>query len=158
MPEVIKFDDVTGESKYPGFETWIELTSWNWTITHPTSGLPGGGYSQDRARVHDISVTKFGDKATIALIKKILFAKHFPKVEIASLKTTGDKIEPYMKIELEDVIITSLNQHGGGTGTPSESMNLSCKTIKWTYQPQTAGGSLDPEDEVKIDLESHQSV
>lgn len=155
MPELIRFDGIEGEGKITGYEGWIDISSWSWGVTHPTSGVPGGGYSQDKAYFNDIMITKTADKGSATLLLNMTFGTHFPKVEIASLKTTGETIEKYLHIELEKVLVTSVSQSGGGSGTPMESVTMSYKLIKFKLQPQTETGSLDAETVFGINLETY---
>ena len=140
MPELIRFDGIEGEGKITGFEGWIDISSWSFGVSHPTSGVPGGGYSADKAHFQDINIT---------------FGTHFPTVEIVSLKTTGETIEKYLHFELEKVLVTSVQQSGGGSGVPMESVSMSYKVVKFKHQPQSETGVLDAEAVYGIDLETY---
>jgi type VI secretion system secreted protein Hcp len=161
MPELIKFASIDGEGKTTGFEGWIDIQGWSWFVSHPTSGVPGGGYSSDKATFNDITITKSTDKATATLLKNMTFGTHFPTVEIVSLKTTGAAgagIEKYLHVEMEKVFITSVGQSGGGSGAPMESVTMSYKIIKFKQQPQSETGVLEAESVFGIDLESYTEV
>lgn len=155
MPELIRFEGIEGEGKTSGYEGWIDISSWSWGVSHPTSGVPGGGYSSDKAHFMDIMITKVTDKASATLLKNMTFGTHFPKVEIVSLKTTGEAIEKYLHIEMEKVLVTSVSQNGGGSSTPMESVAMSYKTIKFKHQPQSETGVLEAEGLFGIDLETY---
>ena len=155
MPELIRFDGIEGEGKITGFEGWIDISSWSFGVSHPTSGVPGGGYSADKAHFQDINITKFADKASATLLKNMTIGTHFPTVEIVSLKTTGETIEKYLHFELEKVLVTSVQQSGGGSGVPMESVSMSYKVVKFKHQPQSETGVLDAEAVYGIDLETY---
>lgn len=155
MPELIKFDGIEGEGKLTGFEGWIDISSWSWGVSHPTSGVPGGGYSSDKAHFSDVTISKTADKGSATLLLNMTFGTHFPKVEIVSLKTTGETIEKYCHIEMEKVFITSVSQAGGGSGPPMESVSMSYKLVRFKLQPQTSTGGLDAETVFGVDLETY---
>ena len=57
--------------------------------------------------------------------------------------------------ELEKVLVTSVQQSGGGSGVPMESVSMSYKVVKFKHQPQSETGVLDAEAVYGIDLETY---
>lgn len=161
MPHVMKFSDITGESKIEGFKDWIEINSWSWGVTHATSGVMGGGSSGGDATFNQIAVSKALDVATKTIMQRMASGKHFDKVEIVSVKTTGGaKPEEHIRLTLSEVFVTSLQSSStyDGSGMPAEAITLSFKKFEIKYKPQTSKGNLGGTLEFKYDLEKKKEV
>jgi type VI protein secretion system component Hcp len=53
----------------------------------------------------------------------------------------GDQQEDYFKIELEEVLITSID-HSGSNANPMESVSLAFAKAKFSYNPEDKDGNL----------------
>lgn len=125
MPELIRFDGIEGEGKITGIEgldryQQLVLRGEPSDLRRAGRWLFGG---QGAFRISNIA--NCADKASATLLKNMTFGTHFPTVEIVSLKTTGETIEKYLHFELEKVLVTSVQQSGGGSGVP----------MKWSRCP-----------------------
>lgn len=114
-PIYMKFEGISGESKAPGHEGWIELQSLNFS---PTQASATGGGGAGKVAVHDISISKKVDSSSPALMKAAVGGQHFQNVTI---DMNGQRFL------LQGVLISSI-QHTGGANTPngeSEALKLS---------------------------------
>ena len=136
MPIFMKYDGVDGDVKAAGHEKWIMLDSCQLGVHRNIANTSGRGQNREASApsVSEIVVTKKQDCASTGLFKASLHGEG-KKAEIHFCKTDKDKVEPYMKIELENVLISSYNVsgHGGdGNDRPMESLSLNYTKIVYT--------------------------
>ncbi|MBS0530630.1 MAG: type VI secretion system tube protein Hcp [Proteobacteria bacterium] len=152
----LKLDDIKGESADDKHKGEIDLTSFSWGATQ--AGSPqGGGQGTAKASVQDLHFTHYLDKASPDLQKVLLSGKHIPKGVLVARKA-GDKPLEYLKIEMKDIMVTSVQygaSHGGDT-MPSEQVSLSFAHFTTTYTPQKADGSGDTPADVKYDIKANK--
>jgi hypothetical protein len=96
----------------------------------------GGGGGAGKVSVHEISVTKYVDKASPKLFQATSIGTHIPKVTIQLAK--AGKV--YLQYTLTNVLITSVQLGGGGGSAPRENVTFAYGAIKIQYTQQTAKG------------------
>ena len=144
MPDMfMQVDSLKGESTDSEHKDWIELLSYNHSISQPASatGSSAGGGTVGRCQHSDFSITKFVDLASPKLYELCSSGKHLKDVTINLMRASGDARVKYMEIKMEQVVISHVAPAGGGD-FPSESVSFNYGTIKWTYtQQKRADGS-----------------
>ena len=131
----LKLDGIKGEAKDDKHKDEIHIESFSWGLSQTGAHGAGGGGGAGKVSVHDISITKFLDKASPELMLACCNGKHIPKVTIELCRETGSKTK-YMEYKLEDVIVTSMRPGGssGGSETlPLEEVSFNYGKISWTY-------------------------
>jgi type VI secretion system secreted protein Hcp len=139
----MQIDGLKGESTDSEHKDWIEILSFNHSITQPASATANsaGGGTTGRSQHQDYSISKFIDLASPKLYEMASSGKHIKKVTIEMLRASGDKRVKYMVVNLEEVVISHVAP-AGGSDFPSESVSFNYGTIKWTYtQQKRADGS-----------------
>lgn len=137
----LKIDDVQGESVDSKHKDWIDVQSWSWGMSQSGTSHSGTGGGAAKVSVQDLSVVKYVDKATPNLMKMCCNGKHFKKAELQIRKAGGDALV-YVKIELNDGIVTGVSSAGGnGDERLTETITLNFASFKYEYTPQTATGS-----------------
>jgi type VI secretion system secreted protein Hcp len=106
------------------------------------AGSSGSESRAGRADIQDVHVVKVTDKTTPLLFDDCVTGNVLEKAEIIYDKPMGDKQEPYFKILMEDVIITSY-QVSGSSENPTESLSMACEKIKVSYNPESDEGKLE---------------
>jgi len=104
----LKFDGIQGEATTPGYQGWIEASSFSWGLVQP--GAISVRQSANRCAVHEFVIMKRVDKATPILFQAAATGRHFPTVV---LSVNGER---HM---LQNVIIKNVRQvplPNGGTG------------------------------------------
>lgn len=144
----IKIGDLKGEASDAAHKEEIDVLSWSWGISNSGSMHGGGGGGAGKANVSDVSFTKYVDKSSPNLLQFCCSGKHFDKA-LLTVRKAGDKPLEYLKITLEDVLITSVATGGsGGEDKLTENVTLNFAKYKVSYQPQNKsggpeGGSID---------------
>ena len=140
-------EGVAGETESPDHPGCIDVISWSWGAAIDGNPRDGSGV----AKVDDVSVVKFWDKATPDLMRSLSAGTTYPKVEIF-LNETCDACGPdttysYYTIKMKDVYITSLSLGGlaSGDDRPTETLSLNFGEVEWCYTYESEG-KFDPPD------------
>ena len=113
--------DVDGEATADQMDKYIEIYSFSWGASNPTTVGPGsGGLSAGRASVSSFNVMK--------------------KTEVYLRKATGTDggQKTFLKYTFEDVMVESVQWSGssGGDDTPTESVSLAFAKVALEYYKQ----------------------
>lgn len=143
-------NNIKGEAqddKHKGDQGWIDILSWDWGMTQSGTthmGMGGGGGKVD---VGDITITKYVDRATHDLVSRCCSGEHIEKGEIHVRKSGGKAPIDYLKIKLEDIMITSYQTGGSKDGLDrvQETLTLNFRRFEVIYTMQEASGAAGPE-------------
>lgn len=138
----IKIDDIKGESTDDKHKDEIEVLSWNWGVTQSGTMHHGTGGGAGKVNVQDLTLTKHVDKASPNLVRYSCNGKHLAKAVLTVRKAAGDSPLEYVKITLENIIITSVNLGGTGGVLLSETVTLNFSKVKFEYTPQKTKGGV----------------
>jgi type VI secretion system secreted protein Hcp len=140
---ILKIEGVDGESKIKGHENEIDVLAWSWGITQSGSMHIGGGGGSGKADVHDISLTKYVDKASINLMRNCLNGAHLGEAVLTVRKAGKDPVD-YVVITISPVLVTSVSTGGsGGEDRLTENITLNFAKVKTSYTPQKDDGTAD---------------
>ncbi len=102
-----------------------EVLAWSWGASQSGSTHSGGGGGAGKANFQDISLSRYTDAQSSALLKAVATGKHFDEVE---LKRSG------MRIVLHDVMLTSYSVGGSNNKKEQQNENISLNFAKITYE------------------------
>jgi type VI secretion system secreted protein Hcp len=133
----LKLDGIEGESTSKQGEKQIELLSFSHGVSMPISSGHASGVSVKHGRCdhQDLTVSKYLDKTSPTLNLNCSGGTNIKTAVLTVWQAdaaSGDPIEHY-KIELEDILITSMSVGGSGGDNPVETITLHYNKIKWTY-------------------------
>ena len=138
----LQLGDVAGDATAKGYENWIEILSWSWGASNPTTlGAGTTGISAGKVSVSDLSLMKAADSATARLMEAVATGGHFPKAALA-IRRSSDGFE-YMRVRLEEVMVSSEQLSAGGE-RPSESVSLSFARYVVDYTPGRPRSTAEP--------------
>jgi len=128
---------LAGETRDSEHKNWIDIFSWSFGASQAIGAPPHR--TTGRGSNSDLTISKNIDSLSPKLWIKCLKGEHLFKVTINNCKAVGNTEsknkgsgrELYFKIELEDAIITSINQ--SGSGSLSESVSFNPKNMIVTY-------------------------
>ncbi len=149
----LKFGTIKGESGSTKHKEEIELESWSWGATNPTS-ISGSGLSAGKVSMSDLSFTKKVDKASPKLLELCVTGKHTDLVTLTCSKQTGGKTpEDFLTIKLKEVYVSS-HQTGGSAGDDvgRESLSITYGNINYDYKEQKPDGSQVSAGNIEYDL------
>jgi len=138
----VKIDGIQGESTDDKHKDWVEITSYGWGATQPTSASAStaGGGSSERASFKDFIITKELDRATPKLALACADGTHIKEVVLELCRAGSDKLK-YMEYRLSNVIVSSID-NGGSDGIPNEIIHFNYGKIEWIYTRQNRSDGL----------------
>lgn len=140
----LKVGDFKGESQDKGHKDEIDLLAWSWGAAQTGTMHMGTGGGAGKASVHDLSFTKYSDKASPLLIKACLKGTHIDKAILTVRKAGGDNPLEYYKITVEGVLVSSYSTGGShGEERFTENVTLNFEKLHIEYQPQSAKGAKE---------------
>jgi len=149
---VLEITDVKGESQIAGHEEKIDVVNWDWSMSQSGTAHLGSGSGAGRVSVQDMSVTKFVDSATHALMRACCNGKHFPKATLTVRKAGGEPM-PYLEVTMEQVMVTNVS-----TGSELvqekqvEHISLNFAKVTVDYTPQAEKGTSAAKKTMKYDI------
>jgi type VI secretion system secreted protein Hcp len=139
----LKLDGVDGESLDKTHAKEIDILNWSWGGHQTGSGHTGGGSGTGKVLVQDLSVTKYVDKSSTVLFKKMCSGDPITKGKLVIRKAGGSPLE-YIKISMENVLVSSISMSGAsGEDRLTEHVVLHFSKVNYEYVPQKADGSAD---------------
>jgi type VI secretion system secreted protein Hcp len=137
----MKIDDIKGESLDKTHKDSIQVLAWSWGATQSGTTHMGGGGGSGKVNVQDLSFTKYIDGSSPNLIKACCNGKHF-KQALLTVRKAGENPVEYVKIKLQDVLISSLSTGGsGGEDRLTENVTLNFSKFEFDYTGQKADGT-----------------
>jgi len=137
-------DGVTGESLRAGHEEEIEIISFNFGASNPSSVGVGKGGGVGTVNISSFNFMKKTDAASADLFKHCCSGRHFPTARLTLYKAGGDGgAVDYLIYEFEEVYVDDIQWSGseGSDGIPMESVSFSFGKIVVTYNQQDEGGA-----------------
>ncbi|HEY2784239.1 MAG TPA: type VI secretion system tube protein Hcp [Fimbriiglobus sp.] len=144
MPIYMKYDGINGSVTKCHYEKWIELESCQFGAYRNITSATGQPANREAnaPSISEIVVTKFLDTSSTGLQREALTGDG-KKVTIAFVQSNGADFE-YLKIELENTLISSYNisGHGGVShDRPMESLSLNFTKITYTKGTESTARS-----------------
>jgi type VI secretion system secreted protein Hcp len=144
VDQFIKIAGIKGESEDHKHKGEIDVLSWSWGMSNSGSAQMGGGSGSGKASFQDISFTKWIDRSTPTLMGFAASGEHIPKAELVVRKAGGKNPLEYIKITMQDLIISSVSTGGsGGEDRLTENVTLNFAVVDFVYTPQTKEGGED---------------
>ena len=134
-------DGITGESTDKTHKDWIEISSFSFGVSHPTT-IGSGARGTGKASFSDLSITKTVDKSSPALFFDAASGKHIKDGLLDVVKVSGGSEMSLLQYKLTDVMISSYSIGGSSGGElPQESLSLNFTKIEFKEFPQNPTGS-----------------
>jgi len=152
----LKLDGIKGESKDFKYKDQIHIESFSWGMNQTGAHGTGGGGGAGKVSVHDISITKHVDKSSTALMLHCCNGKHI-KVGDIIVRKAGEKPVEYLKIKLEDILVSGLQFAGHGGEVLSENLTLNFSKFQVEYMEQDEKGIGKAAGDMKWDIKANKS-
>jgi type VI secretion system secreted protein Hcp len=150
---------VNGETQAQGMTNNIELESWSWGASNPTS-LGGKGLAAGKPSVSDFTCSFALEAASFQLTKNLFQGSHIASATFTGRKTGGGGT-PYnfLVITMTNCFVTSFSTGGGSSGVPSASLSIAYEAIQYQYYTQdTAKGTVTLAGQSKYDQKQVQTT
>ena len=152
----IKLTGIDGEATAKGFEKQIEIYSFSWGASNPTSvGSGSTGLSVGKVSISSFNIMKKTETSSAKLFAHCCSGKHIAKAEVSLRKAAGDAGQSvFLKYTFTDVMVESVQWSGssGGDETPTESVSLAFAKVEIEYSSQDAKGKLTKAGQASWDI------
>jgi len=126
-------DGIDGASKDAAHQHWIEVSSWSFGKSNPTTiGSATGGAGAGKTRFNEFTIRKTTDSASPKLRQAAASGRHFAEVKLEMRKAGG---QGYTTYDMHDVMISGANISGGGDN-PMESLTFTFARVDTSSQGQ----------------------
>jgi type VI secretion system secreted protein Hcp len=139
----LAIDGIKGESKDHKHAGEIEVMSFSWGATQSGSFAHGGGGGAGKVSFQDFHFVMSINKSSPLLLQQCADGTHI-KSAVLTVRKAGKEQQEYLKVKMEDVLISSY-QTGGSTGggdVPTDQVSLNFAKINFSYADQKADGTL----------------
>lgn len=137
----LKIEGIQGETLDVHRQTEIEIQGWGWEVWNPIKWNLNQGGQSTKAHIKEMTVTKICDQASVALYQYCVTGKHFKSARIICRKNDGDNKVEYLTIEMDDVMIQSVNWSGqGDSPILNETLELAFAEFNLLYRTQQDSG------------------
>lgn len=151
---LMSIDGIKGSCMIPEYAGWMPLTGFEWggarTFKRQINGLDGRTHVMSVApQMRGVQVVRAGDFRSPELWT-LMLSTNKKLVQFVWLRTSSGGPTPYMKLDLENALISRMSEHSGGD-QPEESIMFSYEEITLTVV--NVGNRLSgPQDVVRYKL------
>lgn len=149
----LKLDGIDGEATAQGHEKWIELNSFSFGVSVPSSSSGAGA---GKARFSDLVVTQLQDSSTPKEFEDLVKGTHIATGILDLVSTSAGEPFTYFKYTFNDILLTSLGISSGGD-RPTESLSFDYGKIKLEAFNKNAMGQITLASMAEFDL-THPSA
>jgi type VI secretion system secreted protein Hcp len=138
----LKISTIDGETTDAAMkaEKAIDILAWSWGVSNSGTTHMGGGGGSGKANFQDISVTKYIDSGSHALLLGCATGEHFDQA-VLTVRKAGKTQQKYVTITMNEVMITSVSTGGsGGEDRLTENLSLNFAKVKFEYFEQNEKG------------------
>ena len=134
--------DIPGESTDKAHKNQVDVLAWGWGAANAGSTVAGGTVGP--ASFHDLSLTKWVDKASPLLLSYCAKGAIIPKATLFVRKAGITTPIEYIKMTLTNVLVTSVSTGGsGGEDRLTENIRVTYAQLQIDYVPTKADGTAD---------------
>jgi type VI secretion system secreted protein Hcp len=153
----LKLDSIDGESLDDKHKGEIELDSFSFGATQSGGFASGGGGGAGKVQFQDLHFVAKTSKASPNLLQACANGKHIIKGMIVARKA-GKGQQEFLKITLQDVLISSYSLNGDGIVGPVDSSGMAFTKVEYSVATQKADGSLDAPARMTWDIKANKAV
>lgn len=126
----VRIPNIEGEATDRGHEQWIDVLAVSAGLSNSGTTHTGGGREAGTARLQDLSLTKWVDKASAPLMTAMARGDHLDDIVMEVTNNSGT----YLEYRLRDVLVTSYSTGGsGGEDRLTENVSLNFSKVDWIY-------------------------
>jgi type VI secretion system secreted protein Hcp len=139
----LKIDGIPGESRKQGHADEIDVLSFSFGASNPTTVGKGTGAGASQVNISSFNIMKSTDLSSTALFLRCAKGEHIPEALITLRKAGGAKALEYLTYKFTKVYVDSIQWSGasGGDDTPSESLSLAFEKVEIVYSSQADDGT-----------------
>ena len=157
MSMFIEIEGVDGDSTVEGFDGQIEVNSFSFSTSQPTSPIRSNtSHTSGRPSLGLFNLTKSCDSASPVLLQKLWAVEPIATATFSACRDEGAKLIAFLTVEMENVVVANYSVSGGG-GMLYENLALNYSKIVVNYIPQNNAGGTDGNIPASYDLATESS-
>lgn len=135
---------IEGGSTHAKHKGEIPVLAWSWGVSNSGDLHSGGVSAGGKSHVQDISITKYVDKSSNAILQACATGARLEEAWLYVTNATGEQTD-YVTLHLTNgVLITSVSTGGsGGEDRLTENITLHFGKFQYAFQPQKPDGAAD---------------
>jgi len=140
----LKIDGIQGESLDRVHANEIDVLAWSWGATAPSVVRAGGaGAGAGKATFNDLTITKYVDASSPALVAAISTGKRITSLILTVRRANGaPQGVDYFTLTLSDALVTGVSvSTSGGEDRMTENVTFNYGTFTYSYTPIKKDGS-----------------
>ena len=137
----LKIDGIQGESRDDRHKDEIDIESFSWGETQSGTFAVGGGGGAGKVSMQDFHFTMRVNKASHTVFLACAQGDHIKNAILTCRKAGRDQRE-FMKVTMNDVLVSSFQIGGAGGVVPTDQISLNFAKIEVEYEEQDATGKL----------------
>jgi type VI secretion system secreted protein Hcp len=154
----LKIDGIKGDATNDKHNEEIELTGWHFGGTNAGGfGVSGRGGGAGKVQVNDFVFTMHADRSAPKLFEAMATGKHIHKAVLTVRKAGGENAVDFLKIDLENVLVSSFHTTGNGL-LPAVEVALNFAKIEIEFTAQKDNGLKDGSVKSGFDLQKGTKV
>ena len=141
----LKLDGIDGESTDEQHIKWIEIESFSWGVSNPTTiGSATSGAGAGKAVPGDFVVVMPFSAASPQIFKKCVTGAHYQTALLSMRKAGGNRSagQEFLKYTFGTVFTTKIEWGGSSDEGPEESITFVYGGLQVQYYPQKPDGTL----------------
>jgi type VI secretion system secreted protein Hcp len=153
----LKIDTIDGESTDSKHHNEIELDGFSFGATQSGTFATGGGSGAGKVQFQDLHFVTKSSKASPKLLQACANGKHFLKVTLVARKA-GKEQQEFLKITLQDVLVSSYSVNGDGIIGPTDSSGMAFAKIEYAIAAQRADGTFELPTTIGWDVKANKGL
>jgi type VI secretion system secreted protein Hcp len=153
----LKLDGIPAESTDGKHKGEIDIESWSWGASQMGTHSGGGGGGGGKVAMQDFHFVMKNNKASPKLMLACATGQHIKKAVLTCRKAGGLQQE-YLKIQMEDLLVSSYQTGGSGASdiVPMDQISLNFAKIDIEYKEQKPDGSLGESHKAGWDVKKNE--
>jgi type VI secretion system secreted protein Hcp len=137
----IKIGGIDGEAQDKAHTGQIDVLAWSWGLSQSGDVHTGGGGGSGKVSVQNLSITKYVDWSSVALIDNCCNGTHIKNATLYVRKAGGKPLE-YIVIEIKEIIVASISTGGSGSEDRlTEHVTFNFAEFDFLYKEQATDGT-----------------
>jgi type VI secretion system secreted protein Hcp len=135
---LLQLAGVTGESGDVKHKDFIDLVSWSWDMSSPTTPVSPGGHA--KTKIEDFKIVKRADRSSPVLIQYLYKGTVVKTGHLIVRKAGGADPLTYYEIEFKNLRVTSFSTQTVNEEV-LETVTFAFETATFKYTPQSGTGA-----------------
>ena len=155
----LKIDGISGESTDAAHKGEIDVASWSWGVSRSAGPGSGSGGGSGKAAFDDFHFVSRISAASPPLLNACATGSHIKTATLSGARGAGkSKSVDFLKYQLSDVTVTSVQQFDDESLAPSEQFSLNYSKVEVTYHPQTTSGKIGSPATFGFDVKANKKI